>query len=164
MNIIIVLILLILIIFGLSSDQRLNEIIKDKSVPVIMLLIIFYFFFNKIDLRILCVVFIIILLFFSKFGKKFRDKINNFIGVDNKVKKLIHDTPIVNNIVHNIDKETLFKNISEMPVEKTLDVIEEKIIDETPKIELGTPICITQQKINDEQELKDMFSELKESK
>ena len=153
MNMIIILIILLVLIFGLSSDQRLNDLIKDKSVPFIMLLVIFYFFFNKIDLRILCLILIIVMLFFSKFGNNIRDKINKFLNINEPIElkeDLIQDNLLMENEINtNSNKNELLKIINKPDNTENIEIIESDtpisqtipITNET--IESGTPISQT---------------------
>lgn len=155
MNTILVIIILISVVFLLSNDKRLNEIVKNQSVPVLVLLLVFYFFFNKIDLRILCVIFIIVLLYFSKFCIKIRDHINLFL-FNQEEENVVEENEVMNEIEMNNNKNELLQHL--------IDNDETEEEEESEDIELGTRISETQnvKEINDE--MGDFFNSLNNEK
>lgn len=157
MNTILVIIILIGVVFLLSGDERLNEVIKNQSVPVLILLLVFYFFFNKIDFRILCVIFIIVLLYFSKFGSKVRDHINSFIFNSVEVKQEIIQNNINTEISPPLETET---NNDKKELLKHLIDMDDDEDEESEDYEFGTKISDTQKIKEIDDEMGDLFNKL----
>ena len=156
MNTILVIIVLIGVVFLLSGDERLNEVIKNQSVPVLILLLVFYFFFNKIDFRILCVIFIIVLLYFSKFGYKIRDRINSFIFNSVEFQQEIMQNNINTEISPPLETET--NNDKKELLKHLIDMEEDE---ESEDYEFGTKISDTQKIKEIDDEMGDLFNKIK---
>ena len=156
MNTILVIIVLIGVVFLLSGDERLNEVIKNQSVPVLILLLVFYFFFNKIDFRILCVIFIIVLLYFSKFGSKIRDRINSFIFNSVEFQQEIMQNKINTEISPPLETET--NNDKKELLKHLIDMEEDE---ESEDYEFGTKISDTQKIKEIDDEMGDLFNKIK---